>query len=178
MVATVDAFLNAGVAPDAVGEMVLRGVLDNALYIHTDRIMEAPIQARTRALLDALPARRADAPRESPRDFELQFPRVSAPIASQAAGSRTGQEYACVCRLCFALVAVLGAGPAIADEHPLKEAYFGETHVHTRWSFDAYIFGNTIDESSRRVQVRARVSPSSIRWATTSRSRRPSTGWA
>ena len=55
MVAAVDAFLGGGVAPDAVGEMVLRGVLDNALYIHTDRIVEAPLQARARALLDALP---------------------------------------------------------------------------------------------------------------------------
>lgn len=55
MVAMVDAFLGAGVAPDAVGEMVLRGVSDNALYIHTDRIMEAPLKARTQALLDALP---------------------------------------------------------------------------------------------------------------------------
>src|SRR4029453_4834650 len=51
----VDAFLNAGVAPDAVGEMVLRGVRDNALYIHTDRIMEAPLKARVQAILDALP---------------------------------------------------------------------------------------------------------------------------
>ena len=25
-----------------------------------------------------------------------------------------------------------------------REAYFGETHVHTSWSFDAYIFGNTV----------------------------------
>ena len=56
MVAMVDAFLNAGVAPDVVGEMVLRGVSDNALYIHTDRIVERPLQARTQALLDALPA--------------------------------------------------------------------------------------------------------------------------
>ena len=55
MVAMVDAFLNAGVGPDAVGEMVLRGVSDNALYIHTDRIVERPLQARTQALLDALP---------------------------------------------------------------------------------------------------------------------------
>jgi short-subunit dehydrogenase len=55
MVQTVDAFLNAGATPDAVGEMVLRAVRENALYIHTDRIMELPIQARTKALLDALP---------------------------------------------------------------------------------------------------------------------------
>jgi hypothetical protein len=31
-------------------------------------------------------------------------------------------------------------GAAEAQE---KHAYFGETHVHTGWSFDAYIFGNT-----------------------------------
>ena len=30
-------------------------VREDALYIHTDRIMELPIQARTKALLDALP---------------------------------------------------------------------------------------------------------------------------
>ena len=24
-----------------------------------------------------------------------------------------------------------------------RDAFFGETHVHTSWSFDAYIFGNT-----------------------------------
>ncbi len=51
----VDAFLSSGVSPDAVGEMVLRGVRENATYIHTDRIMELPIKARTQALLDALP---------------------------------------------------------------------------------------------------------------------------
>jgi Protein of unknown function (DUF3604) len=35
---------------------------------------------------------------------------------------------------------VLGvAGSAQAQE---RQAFFGETHVHTSWSFDAYIFGN------------------------------------
>jgi hypothetical protein len=36
--------------------------------------------------------------------------------------------------------------PAVArvfpEKNPDREAYFGETHVHTSWSFDAYIFGN------------------------------------
>jgi hypothetical protein len=36
------------------------------------------------------------------------------------------------------------ATPASTAPNPLKEAYFGEQHVHTSWSFDAYIFGNTI----------------------------------
>jgi hypothetical protein len=38
----------------------------------------------------------------------------------------------------------LAAGPALAGKNPLREVYFGETHVHTSWSFDAYIFGSTI----------------------------------
>jgi hypothetical protein len=42
-------------------------------------------------------------------------------------------------------VAPAKAAPAApAQRNPLREAYFGETHVHTGWSFDAYIFGNTL----------------------------------
>ena len=26
--------------------------------------------------------------------------------------------------------------------NPERTAYFGETHIHTSWSFDAYVFGN------------------------------------
>jgi hypothetical protein len=34
---------------------------------------------------------------------------------------------------------------AFAQMHPEREAYFGETHVHTSWSLDSYLgFGNTI----------------------------------
>jgi hypothetical protein len=36
------------------------------------------------------------------------------------------------------------AGPAPAarpERNPDRDAYFGETHQHTSWSFDAYIFG-------------------------------------
>jgi len=33
---------------------------------------------------------------------------------------------------------------ASAQGTPERKAYFGETHVHTGWSFDAYIFGNTM----------------------------------
>jgi hypothetical protein len=35
------------------------------------------------------------------------------------------------------------ASPAAAQGNPLRDAYFGQTHVHTSWSFDAYVFGNT-----------------------------------
>jgi hypothetical protein len=43
---------------------------------------------------------------------------------------------------------VLGATFAIApawpqEKNPERNAYFGETHVHTSWSFDAYVFGTT-----------------------------------
>jgi NAD(P)-dependent dehydrogenase (short-subunit alcohol dehydrogenase family) len=51
----VTAMLAHGVAPDKVGEMVLAAVKDNRLYVHTDRVMEKYIKARTKALLDALP---------------------------------------------------------------------------------------------------------------------------
>jgi len=50
--------------------------------------------------------------------------------------------------------------PTVADleaavaENPLKEAYFGETHVHTSYSLDAYIGGARItpDEAYRFAQ--------------------------
>jgi hypothetical protein len=35
------------------------------------------------------------------------------------------------------LAFVLAAEPALAGQNPLREVYFGETHVHTNWSFDA-----------------------------------------
>jgi hypothetical protein len=39
---------------------------------------------------------------------------------------------------------LLTASPAaFAVPNPDRDAYYGETHVHTGWSFDAYIFGNT-----------------------------------
>ena len=33
---------------------------------------------------------------------------------------------------------------APAQPNPLRDVFFGETHVHTSWSFDAYVFGNTL----------------------------------
>jgi NAD(P)-dependent dehydrogenase (short-subunit alcohol dehydrogenase family) len=44
-----------GVSINDVGEMVLKAVRENALYIHTDRTMEELIKTRTQALLEALP---------------------------------------------------------------------------------------------------------------------------
>ena len=42
-----------------------------------------------------------------------------------------------------ALLLTLAATISVAQEkNPERNAYFGETHVHTSWSFDAYVFGN------------------------------------
>ena len=52
--------------------------------------------------------------------------------------------------MCRMVALLLGAGlcgwtlPAHAERNPLRNVYFGETHVHTSWSFDAYVFGNTL----------------------------------
>jgi NAD(P)-dependent dehydrogenase (short-subunit alcohol dehydrogenase family) len=54
-------WLARGVHPDAVGQMVLDAVLNNRLYIHTDRVVYAGIEARTRALLEAMPEGEPDA---------------------------------------------------------------------------------------------------------------------
>src|SRR4051812_45183104 len=44
----------------------------------------------------------------------------------------------------FFLALPLVTGAAEPKQNPEREAYFGETHVHTSWSFDAFIFGNTV----------------------------------
>jgi NAD(P)-dependent dehydrogenase (short-subunit alcohol dehydrogenase family) len=49
-------YLKQGVSIDDVGEMVLKAVRENGLYIHTDRVVEELIKVRTKALLDAMPA--------------------------------------------------------------------------------------------------------------------------
>lgn len=36
------------------------------------------------------------------------------------------------------------APPAAASSNPDRDVFFGQTHLHTSWSMDAYIFGNTI----------------------------------
>ena len=53
--ATTERWLQEGVSPDAVGDMVLDGVRGDRLYVHTDRLMAVAIEARCKALLDAMP---------------------------------------------------------------------------------------------------------------------------
>jgi NAD(P)-dependent dehydrogenase (short-subunit alcohol dehydrogenase family) len=51
-----NAFLAQGVPPERVGTMVVEAVKAKRLYIHTDRSMWDPIWARTKALLQDMPA--------------------------------------------------------------------------------------------------------------------------
>jgi len=34
--------------------------------------------------------------------------------------------------------------PAFAQGNPERKAYYGETHVHTSWSLDAWLFGDRL----------------------------------
>ena len=45
------------------------------------------------------------------------------------------------------LVLALSIVPAHAQErNPERNVYFGETHVHTSWSLDAWLFGNHLTD--------------------------------
>lgn len=52
---TMSRWLQQGVSPDAVGDMVLDGIGRDLLYVHTDRVMVEAIEARCQALLAAMP---------------------------------------------------------------------------------------------------------------------------
>ena len=62
------------------------------------------------------------------------------------------------------------------QRNPDRNAYFGEEHIHTSWSVDAWLMGNRITGPDEPSSMR-RAKPSSIPWATTSRSIRPWTSW-
>jgi NAD(P)-dependent dehydrogenase (short-subunit alcohol dehydrogenase family) len=55
LLAQANAYLAAGADPNEVGEMVLAAIIADRLYIHTDRIMERLVEARAKALVDAMP---------------------------------------------------------------------------------------------------------------------------
>jgi hypothetical protein len=46
--------------------------------------------------------------------------------------------------LCVGALLLGFASHAFAQGNPLRDAYFGETHVHTSWSLDAWTFGNRV----------------------------------
>ncbi len=49
---------------------------------------------------------------------------------------------------------ILMASPGFAQKNPERNVYFGEQHVHTSWSFDAFAFGDTVDRAGRVLPVR------------------------
>ncbi len=42
-----------------------------------------------------------------------------------------------ILRFSVGAAVMLRSPPAFAQKNPEREAYFGQTHVHTSWSFDA-----------------------------------------
>jgi hypothetical protein len=57
------------------------------------------------------------------------------------------QQFIKACSLIFTSVLATGifglaATPAYAQRNPERDAYFGETHIHTSWSVDAWVMGN------------------------------------
>ena len=61
--------------------------------------------------------------------------------------------------------------------NPDRNAYFGEEHIHTSWSMDAWLMGNRITGPDDALKY-AQGQTSSTPWATTSRSIRPWISWA
>jgi len=49
-----------------------------------------------------------------------------------------------VAALLVSCLFTLPAASALAAPNPLRDAYFGETHVHTSWSLDAFAMGNLL----------------------------------
>src|SRR5262245_533590 len=41
---------------------------------------------------------------------------------------------------------LMGLASQAGAQKPLRDAYFGETHVHTSWSLDAWLFGNRMTD--------------------------------
>ena len=59
--------------------------------------------------------------------------------------NRKFPAYCCMSLLAATIIAGTVIVPAAAQQTRDREAFFGETHVHTGWSFDAYVFGNRTD---------------------------------
>ena len=52
-------------------------------------------------------------------------------------------------------LSLAAALPAFGAPNPDRDAYFGETHIHTSWSVDAWVMGNRItgpDEAFKYAQ--------------------------
>ena len=59
-------------------------------------------------------------------------------------------------------VATNSAAPVAVEHYPDREAFFGDEHLHTGWSLDAWVFGNRITGPDDAL-VMPRGKPSNIR---------------
>src|SRR5882672_4409136 len=86
--------------------------------------------------------RRAEA--ESRTQPVLRRAKPADQLVNRAAGKPRGRqgEVSDMTRSIGILCAVLLAASAFADPNPERDAFFGETHVHTSWSLDAFAIGN------------------------------------
>ncbi len=68
-----------------------------------------------------------------------------------------------LCQIRSVALALIGAGflslpatPTLAQQkNPERNVYYGETHLHTSWSFDAFAFGDTLTGPGGFLPVRA-----------------------
>ena len=61
--------------------------------------------------------------------------------------------------------ALLTAIPAFAEPNPERNAYFGETHIHTSWSVDAWVMGNRVTGPADSYKSVCGAASISTRWA-------------
>ena len=61
-------------------------------------------------------------------------------------GSVSTQRVSAILFVCLGGAALLAASASAQTPNPDKDAYFGETHVHTSWSLDAWLFGNRLTD--------------------------------
>src|ERR1700726_2186081 len=61
---------------------------------------------------------------------------------STHASSRTSWRLA-TALLAAGTMGLTASSLAAAQGNPQRDVFFGQTHVHTSWSFDAYVFGTT-----------------------------------
>jgi len=64
-------------------------------------------------------------------------------LRSESARRESG---AAVMRVALTLIATLLASSALAADPSARQAYYGETHVHTSWSLDAWLGGNRVTD--------------------------------
>src|SRR5438874_200597 len=60
----------------------------------------------------------------------------------------------------------LAASVFAQEKNPDRNAYFGETHIHTSWSVDAWLFGNRVtgpDDALKYAQGQTIKAPARLR---------------